>query len=87
MQNTFRMLLLAVVIFAFYNGLSTQVWSYPICMIAISFLCFIGTLRNRSSSNSSNSSKKGDVLSSIAAVSVISSNSSAGDCGSSGSDC
>ncbi|MBA6251962.1 hypothetical protein [Colwellia sp. MB3u-55] len=84
MKKVFRYLLLLLVAFAIYAGLTSQVWSYPAGIIAFSFLCFLGTLKGKRSSIETQSSKSS---SAVIGASVTSSFSSSSDCGSSDGGC
>jgi uncharacterized membrane protein AbrB (regulator of aidB expression) len=79
MKKVFRFFLLLFVAFALYAGFSSQEWSYPAGIIAFCFLCFLGTLNGKRSSNSTQASKSS---SAVLGVSVTSNFSSGSDCGS-----
>lgn len=51
MKKVLRILLLLLTASAIYGGFSSQEWSYPLGIITFSFLCFLGTLKESSSSN------------------------------------
>ena len=80
MKNGFRILLLVIVMFALYGGLTTQVWSYPIGIIALCSLCFLGTLKKARNTNTSKASKNSDTTPIIIASSVTSNSSSSNTC-------
>jgi len=83
MKNGFRILLLVIVMFTLYSGLTTQVWSYPLGIIALCFLCFLGTLKKSGKTNTSTTSqasKNGDVTPVIIASGVASNTSSSNNC-------
>jgi len=86
MKKAFRFLLLLLVIFALYAGISSQVWSYPIGIIAFCCLCFIATLGRESSSISLKRSKSRH-SSAVFGSSATSHFSSGSDCGSSDGGC
>jgi hypothetical protein len=81
MKKLFRFLLLLLVAFAIYAGFVSQVWSYPIGIIAFSFICFFGTLSGKRSVTASNSS------STVVGASVASNISSGSDCGGADGGC
>jgi len=69
--------------FALYGGLTTQVWSYPIGIIALCVLCFLGTLKKTGNTNTSTkASKHSDTTPIIVASGVASNTSSSNNCSS-----
>lgn len=92
MKFGFRLLLSVIVMFALYGGLTTQVWSYPIGIISLCFLCFLGTYtktakRNNLASKSKNNNTPPVIMASSGTSNAASSNSCSGfDAGSGGAD-
>ncbi|PAJ75343.1 hypothetical protein CJF42_05735 [Pseudoalteromonas sp. NBT06-2] len=87
MKNGFRILLLIIVMFALYGGFTTQIWSYPIGIMALCFLCFLGTLKKTGKTNistTSQASKNGDITPIIVASGVASNTSSSNSSSGSG---
>jgi len=84
MKKVFRLLLLLFVAFALYAGFSSQEWSYPAGIIAFCFLCFLGTLNGKGSSNSTQASKSSTA---VLGANVTSNSSTGSDCGSSDGGC
>lgn len=85
MKNGFRILLLVIVMFALYGGLTTQIWLYPIGIIALCILCFLATLKKTGKANTSTTSrtsKNGDITPIIVASGVASNDSSSNNCSS-----
>jgi len=83
MKNGFRILLLVIVMFALYGGLTTQVWSYPIGIIALCFLCFLATLKNTEKADTNTTrqaSKNSDITPIIVSSGVTSNTSSSNTC-------
>lgn len=81
MKTGFRIVLLVIVMLALYGGLTTQVWSYPIGIIALCFLCFLGTLKKTGNTNTSaKPSKNSDITPIIIASGVTSNSSSSNTC-------
>jgi len=81
MKKVFRFLLLLIIAFAIYSGFVSQVWTYPIGIIALSFICFLGTLKRKHSSKTNNASAA------VLGASVTTNYSSGSDCGGSDGGC
>ncbi len=84
MKKVFRFILLLLVALAIYAGFVSQEWSYPIGIIAISFLCFLGTLNRK---RTAKSSKTSNSSSAVLGASITNNFSSGSDCGGSDGGC
>lgn len=91
MKNGFRILLLVIVMFALYSGLTTQAWSFPIGIVTLCCLCFLGTLKKTRNTNTAKTDKNSNTTPIIITSSITSNSSSSNTCsgfdgGSSGAD-